>query len=244
MRVGLRQHSTGEEEHNNDRAKLKALSSKESKDLESTIQGHQKASFSFSVYTAQFCNFASISCPTPFHPRFCVIQDSTFGNGTYTRQRLKARRPSLKSPQGGLESTQDSLENWDEANDNSIQGVDADDSIGTSISSVSRETEPAISHLPQAGCDPELFQFRKHSMPKGSPKLAVAPITPPASNSKVLLAGPQFICSHNSFPIDPTVIVLDNGGLEKREAEAIIVDKTNRIQKLEIVSSNAKSHFL
>ena len=45
-------------------------------------------------------------------------------------------------------------------------------------SSVSRITEPAISHPPQAGDDPELFPKREHSTPKAASKWAVAPSTP------------------------------------------------------------------
>ena len=60
---------------------------------------------------------------------------------------------------------------------NSIQGVYVDDSIGTSISSVSRVTEPANSHPPQAGCDPERFHLRGHYMSNAAPKLNAAPST-------------------------------------------------------------------
>ena len=56
-----------------------------------------------------------------------------------------------------LEPTQESLNKWDEINLNSTQGVYVDDSVGTTISSESRVTEPAISHQPQAGV-PELLQ--------------------------------------------------------------------------------------
>ena len=53
---------------------------------------------------------------------------------------------------------QDSLNNWDGGNLDSIQGVYADESIGTSILSVSRVTEPAISHPPEVGGDSKLLQ--------------------------------------------------------------------------------------
>ena len=52
-------------------------------------------------------------------------------------------------------------------------------------------TEPAISHLPQAGGDPELFQLGEHSMPKAAPKLAAAPSTPEPSISKAPVAVPN-----------------------------------------------------
>ena len=61
-----------------------------------------------------------------------------------------------------LQTTRDSLNSWDEVNLTSIQGVFVDERVATSTSSVSRITEPAISHLPQPGCDPELFLQREH----------------------------------------------------------------------------------
>ena len=91
---------------------------------------------------------------------------------------------------------QDPLNNWNEGNFESIEGrgVYVDNGVGTSISSVSRVTEPAISCPPQAGSDPELFQQQEHSVPerpgqiftldvpKAAPKLAAAPSTPLASS--------------------------------------------------------------
>ena len=65
------------------------------------------------------------------------------------------------------QTTQDSLNNWDEVNFRSVQPkVCVDEGVATSTSSVSRSSEPAISHLPQAGGDPELFLQREHTMPK------------------------------------------------------------------------------
>ena len=65
--------------------------------------------------------------------------------------KVENQKAEIRSLHRDLQSTQDSLNNWDEVNLDSIPGVFIDDSIGTSISSVSRVTEPAISHLPQAG---------------------------------------------------------------------------------------------
>ena len=64
-----------------------------------------------------------------------------------------------KSLQRDFESTQESLNNWYEVNLNLNPGVSVDDTSGTSISSASRVTEPAISHPLEAGGDPELFQL-------------------------------------------------------------------------------------
>ena len=80
----------------------------------------------------------------------------------------------------------DSVNTWDEVNINSIQSVYVDHSIGTSMSmsSVSRVTEPAISHPPQVGeVNPRLFQLNEHLVPTAATTLAAAPSTPPASNS-------------------------------------------------------------
>ena len=84
------------------------------------------------------------------------------------------QRTEIQSLQRDLQTTQDSLDSWDEVNLNSVQGVHVDDSVGTSTSSVSRRTEPAITHLPQAERDPELFLQRENAMPKAASKLAAA----------------------------------------------------------------------
>ena len=57
-------------------------------------------------------------------------------------------------------------------------------------------------------------------MPKAAPKLAAAPSTPPARNSKVPL---EFIHFYNFFAA-PTVTVPDCGGPTQREAEKNTVD--------------------
>ena len=44
-------------------------------------------------------------------------------------------------------------------------------SVGASTSSVNRITEPAITHLPQAGSDPELFRFREHFNAESNTKI-------------------------------------------------------------------------
>ena len=77
---------------------------------------------------------------------------------------IESQKAEIKSLQGNLEATQDSLNDWDEGNLDSIEGVYVDDSIGTSITSVCRVTEPAISHPPKAGGDAGLFQQQEHSV--------------------------------------------------------------------------------
>ena len=69
------------------------------------------------------------------------------------RPRLKAKMQRLEVFKEIWESTQDSLNKWDAVSLNSIPGVYVYDCIGSSISSVSPVTEPAISHLPQVGSD-------------------------------------------------------------------------------------------
>ena len=82
-----------------------------------------------------------------------------------------------------------------------------------------------MSHLPQAGGDPEQFQLRAHSMPKAATKLPAASSTPPASNSKAPIAVPCPSLPSTSLPIEitaPILTVPDYGGNNRREAEAII----------------------
>ena len=117
--------------------------------------------------------------------------------------RIERKKTESQSLQRHLHSTQDSLNCWDEVNLNSVQGVYVDVSVGTSTSSVSRITEPAITQ-PQAVCDPELFHLREQSMPKAAPKLAAAPSTPPASISRAPTTGPNTSISTTTFPIEST----------------------------------------
>ena len=86
--------------------------------------------------------------------------------------KIESQKHEIQSLQRKLQSTQGSLDSWDEVNLNSIQGVCVDESVATSTSSVSRITEPAISHLLQAGGEPELFLQRQHTMPKAASTLA------------------------------------------------------------------------
>ena len=89
------------------------------------------------------------SAVPPDPTRASVTQDLRAG---MHRQEAKigSHKAEIQSLQRDLESAQDSLNNWG-VNLNSIRGVYVDDSFGTSISSVSRITEPASSHIPQAG---------------------------------------------------------------------------------------------
>ena len=64
--------------------------------------------------------------------------------------KIAGQRYEIQTPQRDLQTTRDSLNSWDEVNLTSIQGVFVDERVATSTSSVSRITEPAISHLPQA----------------------------------------------------------------------------------------------
>ena len=126
-----------------------------------------------------------------------------------------------------FQATQDSPNSWDEVNFNSIQGVYVDDSIGTSISSVSRVTEPAIGHPPQAGCDRDLH-LEGHSMSNAAPKLNADPSTSPASISKNPVAVHNSLFRRLLYQLNgqlhqsPSLIY---GGLNKRDPEQIAIDK-------------------
>ena len=124
----------------------------------------------------------------------------------------------------------DSLNSWDEVNLNSIQGVCVDEGVATSISSVSRITESAISHPPQAGSDPEKFPKRENTMPKAASTLVAAPSAPLAWITKKL----QWL--HTILPYRRAVTVPGFGSPTKKETEAILIDKmasTKIIHKLQ-----------
>ena len=90
---------------------------------------------------------------------------------------IESQKYEVPCLQRDLQTTQDSL----------FQGCFVDESVATSTSSVSRIPEPATSHPPQAGGNPELFLQRGRAMPKAASNLAAAPSTPPASISKALV---------------------------------------------------------
>ena len=138
--------------------------------------------------------------------------------------KIESRKTQIRSLQRDLQSTQDSLNSWDEVSLTSIQGVCFDEGVATSPSSVSRVTEPAISHFPQAGGDPELFPRREHAMPEAVPMLAAAPSTPLTRISTTPVA-----VHHSSVPTtsspnggtEATVSIPGYGGPTKRGTEAI-----------------------
>ena len=132
----------------------------------------------------------------------------------------------------------DSLNSWDEVNFNSIQGVCEHESVATSTSSIIRMTEPAISHLPQAGGDPVLSYKESIQCRKQHQNWFAVPITPPASVSNTAVAVHISSVPTTSLPIvctEAAVTVPDYGGLRRLQAEAIIIDK--RPQTTELRSS-------
>ena len=133
---------------------------------------------------------------------------------------------------------------WDSSPRGNDFGVCVDDKISTSISSVSRVTEPAISPLPQAGDDPELFQLEEHSVPKAVPKLAAAPSTPPASNSKAPLAVHTSSLPTTSLPTEqtaPTVSVPDHGGPTREKPNTLLLTTGLHQHHLELGKSASKA---
>ena len=146
----------------------------------------------------------------------------------YLEAKTESQNYEIQSLQRDLQTTQDSLISWDEVNINSIQGVCGEESVATWTSSVSSITERAISHLPQAGCDAQLFQQREHAMPKAASEFVAALSTPPASVSKNLVAVHNSSMPTTSLPNGSTeaaATVLDYGGPKKREEETNIIDK-------------------
>ena len=106
----------------------------------------------------------------------------------------------------------------------------------------------AISHLPRAGGDRELFLQREQTIPKAGSKLAVAPSTPTSEHlQKLQRQLHNSTIPMTSLPVDSTATVPDNGGPKKIAAEAILVDKmVSTIQNSEVgeSASQAKSFIL
>ena len=142
------------------------------------------------------------------------------------------------------------LNNWYEVNLNSIQGVHVDDSISTSISSVSRVTEPAISHPAQAGSDPELSQPKEHQCRKQYQCRLQLLVRHQRTIRKFHW---QYL--HSSIPTtspliqstDSTVTVADHGGPKemKKPRQLLLTNSLNQ-QNLEVgkILSKAKSLML
>ena len=106
---------------------------------------------------------------------------------------------------------------------------------------VGRMTEPSISHPPRAGDDPELLP-REHAIPKAASTLAAPPSTPLARISNKPVAVHSFSFPTTCLPLESreaTVTIPDYGGLNKKEALAILIDK--RCQRTEFRSWSFKS---
>ena len=113
------------------------------------------------------------------------------------------------------------MNSWDEMNLNSIQGVYVDDSIGASTSPAT-----AISHPPQAGGDPELFQLRENSQCREQhQKWLQLRVRHQRACRKLHWQLPFLVCPTNSSAIECKVAVPDYGGPKKRDTDASIIDK-------------------
>ena len=148
--------------------------------------------------------------------------------------KIESQKTVIQSFQEDLQSTQDSLNSWDEVNLNLIQGVYVDGSVGTSTSSVSRLTEPVISHLPQAVVT--LSCFNGESIPCRRQQQNWLQLRVRHQRAFESASGnSQFFYPTTSLPTDSadsTVTVLDYGGPQKREAESHVIDQlasTSRI---------------
>ena len=77
--------------------------------------------------------------------------------------------------------------------------VHVDDGIGKSLSSVGRVTEPAISHSPQAGVDPDRFHLKEHSVPKGNTKIGCSSDLATSEQLESSIGSTQFIYAYVFF---------------------------------------------
>ena len=175
---------------------------KESTDLESHISRTSEGQLLVRELRSEIMQLQAWPVP-PDITRDLVIQD--MGSGM-TRQQPKTENQKAETHflQRDQESTQDALNNLDEVNLHWTRGVYVDDSVGTSISSVSRVPEPAISLVSES-----------IQCPKQHQNLLPAPSTPPASNSKATLAAPSSFITSTSLLTEsavPTVAVPHCGG--------------------------------
>ena len=113
--------------------------------------------------------------------------------------KIESQKAGIESLQTDLKSTLGTLNNWDEVHLNSIQGVHVDDSIGTSLPSVSRVTEAAISHPPQAGVDLDRFHLKEHSVPKAARKIGCSPDHATSEQIESSIGSTQFIYAYDFF---------------------------------------------
>ena len=89
---------------------------------------------------------------------------------------------------------------WDEVNLDSIQGVCVDDSIGTSISSVSRVYGTSNQSLSQnLEVTPSFFQPREHSMPKAARQIGCSSKYATHEHFESSIDSTQFIFSCDFF---------------------------------------------
>ena len=107
--------------------------------------GHQKTSSSFASYAAKLCN--------------CENQPPNFARDL--KAEIESQKTEIQSLQRDLESTQDSLNKWDEVNLNSLEDVYVDDSVGTSISSVSQPSCGTSNQSPTTSWEETLSCFDK-----------------------------------------------------------------------------------
>ena len=120
---------------------------------------------------------------------------------------------------------------------NSIQVVCVDESAATSTSSLSRITEPAISHVPQAGSDHELFLQREIHCRKQLQNWQRESRQLQWQYTMLLFRRLLYQLKVQKL----TVAVPDYGGPEKRETESVAIDNwlqltqfrswTNSLQK-------------
>ena len=134
---------------------------------------------------------------------------------------IESQKIEIKRLQRDLETTQDTLNNW-------MKSILIRLKVSTtSVSLVRRVTEPAISHLPQARGDPELFQLREQSVPKAAPKLAAAPTSEQLEKLHMLHPIHPFLRLNLQFQQSQSLIIED-----PKKREATIDKSTSKAKSL------------
>ena len=153
--------------------------------------------------------------------------------------KIESQKYELQSSERSTDNT-GFTDQWHEVNLISIQGVYVDDRVATSTSSVIMIPEPAISHLPPAGGDPEPFLQKKEYNAESSFKIGCSSKYTTSENFENSSGSTQFPIPTTSFTTGKYRSYSDSPWLWRTQKERSRgkydwqMASTNGIQKLEI----------